>query len=574
MVYDITDENLAKNWSLKFDEIGLLGSKPARAFLGFAVQLKFFQQYGWFPETHSDVPDNVTGYLAEQLELSTSDVDGYEWSGRSGRRHRAEILKFSGCRRMTAGDKETLRQWLCEFQCPQGIALEEMVENTLQWCLEQKIVSSSRKELIRLIRSYRQRYIDEFLETISKALSANTVEMMESSLVEPDGPTGFHSLRADTGRIALESIINAANRLAFIQNLSLPRTLISVLGTVWAEQLSRRVSCEKASEMRRHTKHIRLGMYAVFLIEREACIKDGLVDLLIDTVHKISTKAERKIGAHVLRTVEKIYGKEKLLANIAAAAIANPDGMVRKVIFPVAGRRKLQAIIEDRNAKGAWKEQVFVAMRSSYANHYRRMLPQILDVLKFRSNNAAHRPIVDALNTMSRMVEDTRRFIQADEGFPIDDVVAPKWREFVIGSDGRINRVSYEICLLSALRDRIRCKEIWIPGSNRYRNPDDDLPKDFNTNRSEYYSGLNLGLDAKDFVAKIQSELEQSLCLLNREIPSNPHVRVLWQGKNRISLSPLRPQPEPPGLIALKAEIGRRWPMTSLLDALKGVCYG
>lgn len=48
-------------------------------------------------------------------------------------------------------------------------------------------------------------------------------------------------------------------------------------------------------------------------------------------------------------------------------------------------------------------------------------------------------------------------------------------------ADGRnrVNRITYEICVLEALRVRLRCKEIWVAGADRYRNPDDDLPSDF-----------------------------------------------------------------------------------------------
>jgi len=49
----------------------------------------------------------------------------------------------------------------------------------------------------------------------------------------------------------------------------------------------------------------------------------------------------------------------------------------------------------------------------------------------------------------------------------------------------------------------------------------------------------------------------------------NPDVRILKRGKGTISLTPLDRQPEPAGLVALKAEIGRRWSMTGLLDMLK-----
>ena len=38
--------------------------------------------------------------------------------------------------------------------------------------------------------------------------------------------------------------------------------------------------------------------------------------------------------------------------------------------------------------------------------------------------------------------------------------------------------INYEICVLQTLREQLRCKEIWVAGANRFRNPDDDLPTD------------------------------------------------------------------------------------------------
>lgn len=42
----------------------------------------------------------------------------------------------------------------------------------------------------------------------------------------------------------------------------------------------------------------------------------------------------------------------------------------------------------------------------------------------------------------------------------IEDVIKPAWIDTVIGKEtSRINRVNYEICVLQALRVRLRCKE-------------------------------------------------------------------------------------------------------------------
>jgi hypothetical protein len=53
---------------------------------------------------------------------------------------------------------------------------------------------------------------------------------------------------------------------------------------------------------------------------------------------------------------------------------------------------------------------------------------------------------------------------------PLDGVVSGLWRDAVIETDAqgrqRINRITYEICVLQALRVQLRCKEIWVVGAN------------------------------------------------------------------------------------------------------------
>jgi TnpA family transposase len=122
--------------------------------------------------------------------------------------------------------------------------------------------------------------------------------------------------------------------------------------------------------------------------------------------------------------------------------------------------------------------------------------------------------------------------------------------------------------VLTALRERIRCKEIWVAGADRYRNPDEDLPRDFEKRRAEYYLGLGHTEDAKAFTAALKAELTTALRGLNASMPCNRKVRLRAEGRNRIVLSPLEAQPVPPNLEAIKAEIDRRWAVTGLLDVL------
>ena len=211
-------------------------------------------------------------------------------------------------------------------------------------------------------------------------------------------------------------------------------------------------------------------------------------------------------------------------------APADPDGTVRAVVFPVASLDVLSAIVREYKAAGTFERQVHAVLRASYAGHYRRMLPAVLSTLSFHSNNAMHRPVIEAIGWLKRFHEDGRRVVRLDEGVPFENVIPPKWRDLVLEKDRQgnpqVNCINYEICVLTALRERLRCKEIWVAGAEKHRNPDEDLPGDFEERRAEYYRELGRDADARAFTMALKSKLTDALAQLNRTIPFNPKVRI------------------------------------------------
>src|SRR5258708_4622177 len=134
----------------------------------------------------------------------------------------------------------------------------------------------------------------------------------------------------------------------------------------------------------------------------------------------------------------------------------------------------LRDVIKEYKAKSpAFRKQVHLIMRASYSHHYRRMVPELLEILDFRSNNELYRPVIRALQLVKDYVHSPRQYYPDHEIIPIKEVVAPKWREFVAEQDdddtSRVNRLNYEVCTLQALREKVRVREIWIEGANRYR---------------------------------------------------------------------------------------------------------
>ncbi len=340
------------------------------------------------------------------------------------------------------------------------------------------------------------------------------------------------------------------------------------------KEYRRRAAAEVASELRAHPRETRTTLMASLLWWREREITDGLLDLLVRVVHKIGARAERRVEKELLEDLKRVSGKTNLLFRMAEAAVGNPEGTVREVLYPVVGEQTLKELVGEYKGSGpSFRLSVHARLSSSYRGHYRRMLAPVLEALEFRSNNAAHRPVIEALDILRRYSGSTAKSYPAAEGVPLEGVVPPGWRFLVVRADDRgrerVDRVGYEVCALKALRDGLRSREVWVAGADRYRDPDEDLPRDFDEKREAYYEDLGQPLEADRFVDGLKAEVGTALEELDAGMPKNAGVRISERSGGRIFVSPLKPRPEPPNLDKLKAEVGRRWPSAGLLDVLK-----
>jgi len=142
-----------------------------------------------------------------------------------------------------------------------------------------------------------------------------------------------------------------------------------------------RVASQSGWETKRHPDDIRYALTAIFLYLRKAEIIDGLVELLIQTVHRLSVRADNKVKKTILKDYKKVYGKNHILYQIADAALEYPEGKVSDVIFPIVNEHTLNNLIKEYKSNGpGYKLEVHKVIRASYSSHYRRMIPKILQV--------------------------------------------------------------------------------------------------------------------------------------------------------------------------------------------------
>ena len=581
-------DELVDHFTLQANELELLANKADASKLGMALLLKYFQYAARFPAHRHELPPSVVVYVAQQLELAPELWLQYAWSGRTFEYHRAQIRAFLDFREPTVEDAEALADWLAAHVVPQDRELEHLKAAAYERLRSLRIEPLAPGRLERLIRSAIHTYEETFYAATMAALSPACCLQLDALLMADEAPeadvadapvserprSAFQHLRQDPGPISLESILVESDKLQRLRQIGLPPQLFERVPPAVVQHYRQRVVGEPPREVRRHTDPVRYTLLAAFCWLRSQEITDNLVDLLIDTIHRIGAKAEKKVDKALLRDLKRVRGKTRLLYAMAEAAVEQPDGLVRDVVYPVAGgEQTLRDLVREYKATGSYDRQVQVTMRSSYSNHYRRMVPAMLKVLEFRSNNEQHRPVIRALTLLKQYADRDQAYYDDTEDIPLDGVVPADWRGLVQQRTKRgkvrINRINYELCVLHALREKLRCKEIWVEGAFRFRNSDLDLPLDFDVQRETYYTALNQPLAAEAFITRLQQELAQALATLNRGMPKNRAVTIQRTEKGKISLSPLEPQPEPVNLLRLKADVSQRWPMTNLLDMLK-----
>mgnify|MGYP002778860488 CR=1 FL=1 len=584
-------EELIENWTLLPQELELVKTKVGGNQIGFALLLKHFQLMACFPDNFSSIPNVIISYIAAQINLPESSYSDYDWQGRSAKVYRVEIRRLFNFRVATVQDSAQMSDWLIEEILPNEQRIESITELVYQRWRELQIEPPTQRRIERLIRSATAqheanfcnqtlaRLTPEIIKQIDLLLSTeepNNIENTESKKL-PIGKlkaSNFAFLKTDPGPVGVGSFLTEIEKLQRIQAVDLPTDLFKEISPKLVKIYRHRAATETPYLLRQHPSAIRYTLMAAFCIQRSQEITDNLIELLIQIIHRIDTRAVRRINQELIDEFKAVSGKTGLLFRIAEVAIAEPNGIIEKVIYPVVSLKTLKDLVAEYKATGtAYQQRVHTVVRNSFASHYRRMIPQLLEVLEFRSNNEIHRPLIEALELLKKYAHSKARYYDPRQKIPIGGVLKAGAKEILLETDSegneRINRINYEICVLKALRERLCCKEIWVVGASRYCNPDDDLPTDFEEHRQVYYQALTLPEDVETFISGLQQQMTEGLEKLDRGMPKNKDVTIIGKGQGLIRLRPFDPAPEPINIKQLKGEIDRLWHKTNLLDILK-----
>ncbi|MEM9092449.1 MAG: DUF4158 domain-containing protein, partial [Cyanobacteria bacterium P01_F01_bin.53] len=497
------NHELAEHWTIEQADHQLIRQKRGVNRLGFALLLKFFQLKGRFPEKKNEIPRVVRAFVAEQLSATESDYEQYDWEGRGIKRHRAEIRKLHGFHRMRTSEFDSLRQWLIDKVVPQAINERRLKALLYEELRVRKIEPPTDGRIERLINSAHRQFERQLCDSVVEQLPAKcrqaldklTGPQSDSWILDAD-EIPLNQLKQEAGGVGLKSLKAELSKLKTIEELALSKDVFEGLSEQLVDRYRQRVETESLTEIRRHPDPIRYLLLSAFCSQRSQEIVDSIIELFILLVHKLESRSRKRTSSEIIATAQETENHDQMLYQIAVAALAQPEGTVQDVIYPVANETQLETVVETLGEGGkSFKERLHAKMRRSYTRYYRRLLPLILKALEFRSDSLNLKPLLAAIQLLKASAEvPSAEPYPKGTDVPIEGVLSAEWQDAVMVTrkqgEPEIDRASYELGVLRTVREKLRCKELWVEGAKRYRNPDDDLPQDFEAKREQYYQAL------------------------------------------------------------------------------------
>ena len=565
--------------------------------LTFAIMLKFFQEKGRYPTDKDTIEPVLLSSLAGQLKISPALFKPIHMESRTAKRFRQKIREFLDYKVATLSDVKRLLNWLMELVKHEPYTMPQYREKVDEFLQKYKIEPFSPKQIDRFIRSAITQFEKRFFTNIVGQLSPDSIQLFKHLLhddnnedinAESDinGSVTLRCLKSDIAGVQLKHVVFEIKKLALIRSVPVPDGLFDRVSRKHIKKYYLRIMAASPSNILEFVPSARLACMTCFFYMRAQLLTDSAADLLIRLIHNMKTSAESHINKKVLSDVKKVNGKFDILCTIANTAIANPKGVIEDTIFVKVSQETLQDIVNEMKSSGnRWYiTQVNTKVRSLYSHAHRKTLLSLLSAFHFQSNTTEGRTLLKVIAFIKKHQDCTDLYYPNAEIVPVPDILSVPWKSMVIepmppsssvdkGDSSkvstRINRLNYEVAMLEIFREKLRCKLIWIEGAYRYRNPDDDLPSDWETCREACYLQLGLPLRAADFVRNLKSELHHNLQSLNDSITDNKKVKILDKDNGHIKITPLTAQPEPVYLDALQREVNRRWSTINLIDMLK-----
>ena len=556
-----------------------LNNKKGVAKFVYLILLHYFFYYKCFPDftTSSEESEELIkqgiAYFAPTVTITIDAVIQFLKNKHQVYRYKKEIRTNFGYRLFTPEDIVTIGHSFSVLFSGNinKYALKERLCKELR---EQKIECLNDKELEMAINTIQANEEKIVFSQITASLTEDHKNHIDNYiLTSPEFDGVYQFLRQDSGASTRESVKQEIERLGILDKLPIASLgLIGKINITRRNLYRRRFLTDTPERTKYRAETTRYPLVVFFCYQRHQEAIDNLAEHLLYFTHQIKKMAETK-REKLNKEVAKRLGDLDSLYQLAEINRDYPKDTIENAVYPSVSQEKIDQIIRTRDFARQIKKQIQESVIKRYSNSYRYQLFEILDCLDLHSHN---KNFLDAIGLVKKYRKSKLKYYPLEESVPVDGLISKQEQKYIAEKNDTnyslILRKDYECAILKLLRVKLKHKEVWISGSYKYRDPIDDLPKDFDEKRAEYFKLLDAPLSAQEFIDNLKKEMSQNIEAFDRKFPANELVKIVKKkGKPWIKLTPLKKVEEPQIIQKLKEAILDKWGVIDLVDILKEV---
>lgn len=580
-----SNDELEEFWNILPEEKDLLRFRQGIQTFFFVLLLKHYLHEKRFLDSAHNLPHALLeyGYIKFGVIVSIQELEVLLLNVRNCNRYKSEIREFLGIKLFKNTQREELSRYL--YKLAFETKNEEKIEAEAKLYLWQHKIEFPNEvlisNLVRNIINKFDKYLFEYINTRITQDSANYIDNTILSSDETTGETILSFLKQDSGKSNRDSISVEIEKLQIIKKLDITASIIPQnISTQVLKFYKRKILSYTPEQIRRKFGNIKYPLVIIFCYLKQQELMDNLADHLINFIHKIKKKADKAEFA-INSEIGRLQSGINSLYLVAEVARDKPNDIIQDAIYPIVSREQIDALVRARYLVKTLKATVRNKIIRSYSIYYRKKIFEILNNIEIKSSNTI---LLSALDIVTKYQNDKREFYPYDDNdnIPIEGLINKNDMEFIFHgkSSGKtignvkaiICRKEYEYTIFKNLRESLKNKGAWLEGSLKYRNPEYDVPEDFDNNKDYYYNIINQSLSAQEFVDTLKTKLSKAIRDFDNNFSKNEYVKIVKR-KNKpwIKLSPVPEQPKPQNLDKLKNDISSKWNTINLLDILKEV---
>lgn len=552
---------------------GLNHKKGAARFI-YLTLLHYFYHNHQFPD-FKGLPSDLILYGLENDAgaVTIDDVSILLNNERQLCRYKDEIRNYFGYRLFEQKDIVILKENFSVLFS--GIANKDVLKESLLKELDkQKIERLDAADIENIINKIQFDEEQATFSQINDLLTEKDKNYIDDSVLSNSDFEGvFQFLRQDSGSTTRENVNLEIKRLEILNLLPMAKFyFVGKINTRQRNVYKRRFLTDTPERSKRRSDTSRYALTIIFCYQRHQEAIDNLIEHLLHFIHQIKKTADSKTKK-LREEVGKCIGDLDLLYQLAEINRDCPQDIIEKAVYPEVPQETIDHLIKARTFSKNLQKTLQESIIKRYSARYRTSIFRVLDCIDLHSSNAN---FLDAMRLIQLHHKNKLKYYPLTETISIEGIISKQQQKHIFETDElgkqRVLKKDYECIVLKLLRRKLLHKEVWVSGSYKYRDPIDDLPKDFEQRREEYCAMLNMPVSAKDFVNNVKADMTKNIHSFDNRFIENEFVNIVMKkGKPWILLTPFEKAQEPKVIHRLKEAILEKWGVIDLLDIIKEV---